>query len=115
MSGIVANYIGSLAEPVIFPLVAGTKTTIYTVEAKGRTLATATFINDTGGAVQCKLHFEDASKAVEYVVWTKNVAANSTEAAEVHIRTADGDIIKATGASGVNVMLEMVVQLENSR
>jgi len=115
MSGIVANYIGSLDEPVIYPLTSSAKTTVFTVEAKGRTLATVMLANDTAGAVPCKIHFEDISAATEYVIWTGSAPENSTVTAEVHIRTQVGDVIKVTGANSVTVTLEMIAQLENAR
>jgi hypothetical protein len=115
MSGIVANYIGSLDEPVIYPLTNSVKTTIFTVEAKGRTLATASFTNANGGAHSCKLHFEDISAATEYTIWAGSVASNTTEIAEVHIRTQVGDVIKVTGGTDVTVVLEFIAQLENAR
>ena len=115
MSGIVANYIGSLDEPVIYPLTGISKTTVYTIEAKGRTLATVMLSNDTGVAAPCKIHFEDISAATEYVIWTGSAPANSTVTAEVHIRTQVGDVIKVTGDNSVTATLEMIAQLENAR
>lgn len=116
---ITANYIGSLAFAEFFSSFANSSTTYdaYTVDAGNRiyTLSSYAFANDTGSAVQCKLYYYDSVAAVEYLVWTGSIAANSTGPdLPKPVRLGPNDVVRARANANVSLHMNFLVQLENS-
>lgn len=113
---VTAQFIGSLVGPEFYAFANTSKQDVYTVSAGNRllTLADASFANDTGSAVQCKLYHYDGT--TERLFWTGSVGANSTSGPDgISIRLAPGDVIRAIGAADVTLTLSLVSQLENTR
>jgi hypothetical protein len=113
---ITANYIGSLDFAAFFACAAApTKADAYTVDAGNRslTLASFSFANDTGSAVQCKLYYYDSQNATEHLVWTGSVGANSTGPdLPKPVRLGENDKIRAVANTSVTLHMNFLFQLE---
>ena len=115
---ITAQIIGSLVGPEFHLFANDAKLDVYTVSSGNRlmTLADASFANDTGSAVPCKLYHYVGTTTTERLFWTGSVAANATDGPDgVLIRLAPNDVIRAKADAGVTLTLSLVSQLENTR
>lgn len=96
------TFIGTVAQPESVVLGGTSKTDIVTAADDSLTVASVSVANDTAGAVVCKLYWFKAANSTDYLFWESSVAANSTTiVSDIPIRLADGDKLKAVGASGV--------------
>ena len=98
------TYIGNVAIPESVVLSGTSKTDIVIATDNSLTMAAASIVNDTAGAIICKLYWFKTANSTDYLFWEGSVPANSTViVSDIPIRMLDGDKIKAVGASGVCV------------
>ncbi len=107
---VVANFIGSLETPEYLGLVGTSVQTVYTAQNDLMTLAAFTLINDTAGAITCKVYHNNGS--ADWLIWEGSVAANSaTTVTDNPVRLLNTNLIKASGNTNVTVKLSLISQL----
>lgn len=98
------TYIGNVAMPASVVISGTSKNDIVTAPDDSLTVAAISVVNDTAGAIVCKLYWFRSANSTDYLIWENSVAANSaTIVSDIPIRLANGDKIKAVGNTGVCV------------
>lgn len=98
------TYIGNVAMPVSVVIAGTSKNDIVEAPDFSLTVAAISVVNDTAGAIVCKLYWFRNANATDYLFWESSVAANSTViVSDIPIRLAEGDKIKAIGNTGIFV------------
>jgi hypothetical protein len=100
---------GGLSKPAYKKLTTTSQTVVYTATQKQERVVTAQVVNDTAGAIVCKLIYTDTVNATDVIYWEKSVAANSAEPVDFPIRLLDGDKIQAIGNNNVNIILAVLI------
>lgn len=101
--------IGGLNKPAYKKLTTTSQTVVYTATMKQERVVSAIVVNDTAGAITCKLIYTDTANTTDVIYWEKSVAANSAEPVGFPILLRLGDKIQAIGNNNVNVILALVV------
>ncbi|WP_019567362.1 hypothetical protein [Agrobacterium sp. 10MFCol1.1] len=109
-----ASYSGNIRKPVCTALAGASKTLIGDVaDDRTNTLASWSFVNPTGSAVNCELYWNDGT--TDRLIWRKSVAANDTQVeSNLPVRLDAGNSIKAVGAASVTVTLIYVLTYQVS-
>jgi hypothetical protein len=100
---------GGLTKPVYKKLTTTSQTDVYTATQSQERVVSAQVVNDSGGAVTCKLVYTDTANATDVIYWEASVAANSAVTVDFPIRLREADKIKAIGNNNVNIILAVLI------
>jgi hypothetical protein len=100
---------GGLSKPAYKKLTNTSQTVVYTATQKQERVVSAIVVNDTAGAIVCKLIYTDTTLATDVIYWEKSVAANAAETVDFPVRLLDGDKIQAIGNNNVNIILAVLI------
>ena len=100
---------GGLTKPIYKKLTTTSTTDVYTATQKQERVVSAQVVNDTAGAIVCKLIYTDTANATDVIYWEQSVGANAATTVDFPIRLLTGHKIKAT-ASGANALTVSIVR-----
>lgn len=100
---------GGLTKPIYKKLTSSSTTDVYTATQKQERVVSAQVVNDTAGAIVCKLIYTDTVNTTDVIYWEQSVGANAAVTVDFPIRLLEADKIKAIGNNNVNVILAVLI------